>query len=318
MGILERIGNAGVVPVVVIEDAKDAVPTAQALLKGGIDVMEVTMRTAAALDSIRSVAQSCPEMLVGAGTVITLDQGRKAVEAGAQFIVSPGLNRALVQWCVDGGVAVTPGCVTPTEIMGAMELGLSVFKFFPADVYGGLNAMKALSGPFGSVRFIPTGGVNAQNLGEYIEAPFIHAVGGSWLSAKKDISDGNFDKITALCAQARKTVLGFEVGHIGINLPDAKASIMLMGKFSEVFGFEGKPGNNSNFAGGSIEIMKNMYLGENGHIAIRTAGIDRAITHLKAKGYDVDMNTAKFKGEKLAAVYLKGDFGGFAVHLVQK
>ena len=171
MDILQRLGNAGVVPVVVIEDAKDAVPTAKAMLSGGIDVMEITFRTAAAADSIKAVADSCPDMLVGAGTVITLDQCKQAVACGAKFIVSPGFDEEVVRWCVDNGVAVTPGCVTPMEITAAMKLGLKVVKFFPANVYGGLTALKALSAPFGGVKFIPTGGVNDKNLGEFISAP---------------------------------------------------------------------------------------------------------------------------------------------------
>ncbi|MBP3414870.1 MAG: bifunctional 4-hydroxy-2-oxoglutarate aldolase/2-dehydro-3-deoxy-phosphogluconate aldolase [Clostridia bacterium] len=198
--------KTGVVPVVVLEDAKDAVPTAKALLAGGVNLMEITFRTAAAADSIKAVAEQCPDMIVGAGTVITLDQCKKAVEMGAKFIVSPGYNEKVVEWCVDNGIMVTPGCVTPTEIMAALEKGLKIIKFFPANVYGGLNGMKALSAPFGAVKFIPTGGVSGANLSEYINAPFIHAVGGSWLCAKKDISEGNFDKITELCKQARDIV----------------------------------------------------------------------------------------------------------------
>ena len=204
MNVLSRLGSAGVVPVVVIEDAINAVPTAKALLKGGIDVMEITMRTDAALDSIKSVSRECPEMLVGAGTVITLEQCKVAVDAGARFIVSPGFNEQVVKWCIENNVTVTPGCVTPTEITMAINYNIKVVKFFPANVYGGLAAMKALSGPFCDIKFIPTGGVNAQNLFEYISAPFVHAVGGSWICSKKDISEGNFDKIAALCAEARK------------------------------------------------------------------------------------------------------------------
>ena len=203
MDVLSRLANSGIVPVVVLDDAKDAIPTAKALLAGGVDVMEITFRTAAARDSIAAVAKECPDMLVGAGTVITLEQCKTAVEAGAKFIVSPGFNPAVVKWCVDNNVAVTPGCVTPTEITAALELGLKVVKFFPANVYGGLTAMKALSGPFGSVKFIPTGGVNGSNVGEYISAPFIHAVGGSWVCAKSDIAAGNFEKITQLCKESR-------------------------------------------------------------------------------------------------------------------
>ena len=206
MDVTTRLARAGVVPVVVLEHAKDAVPTAKAMAAGGIDVMEITFRTAAAADSIRAVSENCPEMLVGAGTVITLEQCKKAVASGARFIVAPGFDEEVVRWCVENNVPVTPGCVTPTEIMAAMKLGLKVVKFFPAGVYGGLSAMKALSGPFGGIKFIPTGGVNAQNLAEYISAPFIHAVGGSWVCPKADISAGNFEKITALCREAHATV----------------------------------------------------------------------------------------------------------------
>lgn len=206
MDVLNRLANSGIVPVVVLEDAKDAVPTAKALLAGGVDVMEITFRTAAARDSIAAVAKECPDMLVGAGTVINLEQCKTAVEAGAKFIVSPGFNPPVVQWCVEHEVAVTPGCVTPTEITAALEMGLKVVKFFPANVYGGLKAMKALSGPFGGVKFIPTGGVNGDNVGEYISAPFVHAVGGSWVCAKSDISEGNFEKITQLCLQSKQAM----------------------------------------------------------------------------------------------------------------
>ena len=203
MTVTERLANSVVVPVVVLDKPEDAVPTANALLAGGVDVMEITFRTAAAAESIKAVSEQCPDVLVGAGTVINLEQCKKAVEMGARFIVSPGFNLEVVQWCIDNGIAVTPGCVTPTEIMSAVNLGLKVLKFFPANVYGGLTAMKALSAPFPGIKFIPTGGVNGQNIGEYISAPFIHAVGGSWVCAKADINAGNWDKITALCEEAR-------------------------------------------------------------------------------------------------------------------
>ena len=208
MDVLSRLARSVVVPVVVIDDAKDAVPAANAMVAGGVDVMEITLRTPAALDAIKAVADSCPDMLVGAGTVLNLEQCKKAVEAGAKFIVSPGIDAAVVAWCIENGVAVTPGCVTPTEITLAVNMGLKVVKFFPANVYGGLNAMKNLSAPFVGVKFMPTGGVNAANIKEYADAPFIHAVGGSWVCPKADIAAGNWDKITALCAEARKNAIG--------------------------------------------------------------------------------------------------------------
>ena len=208
MTVLERLAQAGVVPVVVLEDAKDAIPVAKAMLAGGVDVMEITFRTAAAADSIKAVAESCPEMLVGAGTVLNLTQCKLAVEMGAKFIVSPGFDAEVVDWCIANNIPVTPGCVTPTEITAAVNRGLKVIKFFPANVYGGLNAMKNLSAPFVGIKFLPTGGVNAANIKEYIDAPFIHAVGGSWVCPKDAVKAGDWDKITALCTEARKNAFG--------------------------------------------------------------------------------------------------------------
>ncbi len=203
MTVLEKLRESIVVPVVVLDRAEDAVPTAKALLAGGVGVMEITFRTAAAPDAIATVAESCPDMLVGAGTVLDLEQCKLAIEKGAKFIVSPGFDDEVVAYCVENDIAVVPGCVTPTEIMAALKRGLKVVKFFPANVYGGLSAMKNLAAPFGGVKFLPTGGVNTDNIKEYFDAPFIHAVGGSWICPKSDISAGNFDKITALCLEAR-------------------------------------------------------------------------------------------------------------------
>ena len=204
MTVMERLARSVVVPVVVLEKAEDAVPTAKALLAGGVDTMEITFRTACAPEAIRAVAENCPEVLVGAGTVINLEQCKLAVSMGARFIVSPGYSEEIVSWCVENIIPVTPGCVTPTEIMAAVNHGVKVIKFFPANVYGGLNAMKSLSAPFVGIRFLPTGGVNTANIKEYIDAPFVHAVGGSWVCPKADIAAGNWEKITNLCLEARK------------------------------------------------------------------------------------------------------------------
>ena len=180
MTVIDRLARSGIVPVVVLDDAKDAVPTAEAMLKGGIDVMEITFRTAAAADSIKAVSENCPDMLVGAGTVLTMEQCKKAVEMGAKFIVSPGFDAEIVSWCIENNIAVTPGCVTPTEITAAIKLGLNIIKFFPANVYGGLKALKALSAPFPQVKFIPTGGVDRSNIDEFLAFDKIAAIGGSF------------------------------------------------------------------------------------------------------------------------------------------
>ena len=208
MDVLTRLANSIVVPVVVLDRAEDAVPTAKAMAAGGVDTMEITFRTACAPEAIKAVAENCPEVCVGAGTVLNLEQAKLAIEMGAKFIVSPGYSEEVVSWCVENNIPVAPGCVTPTEIMAALKHGLKMIKFFPANVYGGLNAMKNLSAPFVGVKFLPTGGVNASNIKEYIDAPFIHAVGGSWVCPKADIAAGNWDKITALCVEARKNAKG--------------------------------------------------------------------------------------------------------------
>ena len=208
MTVMERLARSVVVPVVVLEKVEDAVPLAKAMAAGGVDTMEITFRTACAPECIKAVAENCPDVLVGAGTIVNLDQCKLAIEMGAKFIVSPGFSDEIVGYCVANGVAVAPGCVTPTEIMAALKHGLTMVKFFPANVYGGLNAMKNLSAPFVGLKFLPTGGVNTANIKEYIDAPFIHAVGGSWVCPKADIAAGNWEKITQLCLEARKAAKG--------------------------------------------------------------------------------------------------------------
>ncbi len=208
MTVSERLANSIVVPVVVLDKAEDAVPTAKAMAAGGIDTMEITFRTACAPEAIKAVAENCPDVLVGAGTIINLEQCKLALEMGAKFIVSPGLSEEVVSYCVENNIPVAPGCVTPTEIMIALKYGLKMVKFFPANVYGGLNAMKNLAAPFVGLKFLPTGGVNTANIKEYIDAPFIHAVGGSWVCPKAEINAGNWDKITELCREARKAAKG--------------------------------------------------------------------------------------------------------------
>ena len=208
MDVMQRLANSIVVPVVVLDKVEDAIPTAKAMAAGGVDTMEITFRTACAPEAIKAVAENCPEVLVGAGTIVNLEQCKLAVEMGAKFIVSPGYSEEVVAWCVENGIPVAPGCVTPTEIMAALKHGLTMVKFFPANVYGGLNAMKNLSAPFVGLKFLPTGGVNSDNIKEFIDTPFIHAVGGSWVCPKADIAAGNFEKITALCAEARQAAFG--------------------------------------------------------------------------------------------------------------
>lgn len=170
-----------VVPVVVINSIEQTLPTMQALCDGNLPVAEITFRTACAEEAIRLATKNFPDMYIGAGTVINVDQCKKAINAGAKFIVSPGLSKEVALYCQEKGVTYYPGCVTPTEIMEAISLGIKVVKFFPANVYGGLKAIKALAGPFGQIKFLPTGGVSEENLKEFLDCDKIFAVGGSWM-----------------------------------------------------------------------------------------------------------------------------------------
>ena len=205
MTVMERIHKTYLVPVVVMEDAGKAVDTAKALVEGGVDVMEITLRTSAGLDAIENVAKGYPDILVGAGTVLSLEQCKDAVSRGAKFIVSPGYDPEIVAWCLANGVDVLPGCVTPTEITTARNAGLRVLKFFPASVCGGLKAIKALSGPFPDMKFVPTGGVGLENLDQFV-TPAVFAVGGGWLCEKKAIQEENWEASTQICLQSRKIV----------------------------------------------------------------------------------------------------------------
>lgn len=173
--------NVKVVPVVVIKQLQDTIPTLQALNDGNLPVAEITFRTACAEDAIRLGVKTFPNMYIGAGTVINVEQAKRAVDAGAKFIVSPGLSVEVAKYCIENGITYYPGCVTPTEIMEAISLGINVVKFFPAQVYGGLKAIKALAGPFPQIKFLPTGGVDATNLKEFLDCDKIYAVGGSWM-----------------------------------------------------------------------------------------------------------------------------------------
>lgn len=202
MSLYNIIENCGVIPVVVLEDAANAVPLAKALLAGGINICEITFRTDAAEESIRQIALNVPEMIVGAGTVITKEQLKAATDAGAKFIVSPGSDLEVIRYAKELGVYMLPGAVTPTEVMQLIKEDIKVIKFFPAENYGGLKTIKALSAPFPNIKFVPTGGVSLSNLKTYLEFNKIAAVGGSWLCTKDLITNGKWDEITRLSKEA--------------------------------------------------------------------------------------------------------------------
>ena len=317
--VLEKISKIGIVPVVVLDDAKDAKPLAEALIKGGLPCAEVTFRTAAAEESIRIMASEFPEMLVGAGTVLTIDQVDRAVNAGAKFIVSPGLNPKIVKYCVDKGIPVTPGTTNPSDVEQAIELGLEVVKFFPAEAAGGLDMIKSMAAPYTQMKFMPTGGITAKNICEYLAFDKIIACGGSWMVKKDLVTAGKYDEIQRLTEEAVRTMLGFELRHIGVNCADDAEADAVASRYDELFGFAKKPGNSSIFAGIEIEAMKKTGRGTKGHIAIATNSVARARNYLESvKGVKFIDSSAAEKNGKIIALYLDEEIGGFAVHLVQK
>jgi 2-dehydro-3-deoxyphosphogluconate aldolase/(4S)-4-hydroxy-2-oxoglutarate aldolase len=316
--VIEELGKIGIVPVIALDDAKDAEPLAKALIAGGLPCAEVTFRTAAAEESIRIMAEKFPEMIVGAGTVLTTEQADRAVKAGAKFIVSPGLNPKVVKHCIDKGYPIVPGTSNPSDVEVAIELGLDVVKFFPAEAAGGLNMIKSMAAPYTNMKFMPTGGVNASNLKSYLDFGKIVCCGGSWMVKKDLVSAGDFATIEKLTREAVDTMLGFEVRHVGVNLTSEQEADELADKFNKMFSFEKKVGNSSIFSGTGFELMKQGGRGTHGHIAIATNYIERAIYHLEQRGYEFDAESRVVKEGRTKAIYFKGEFGGFACHLVQK
>ncbi|MBE3091620.1 MAG: bifunctional 4-hydroxy-2-oxoglutarate aldolase/2-dehydro-3-deoxy-phosphogluconate aldolase [Candidatus Atribacteria bacterium] len=315
---LEKIGELGIVPVVKIEKAEDALPLGRALIDGDLPIAEITFRTSAAEESIKTLTGELPNLLVGAGTVLTVEQVKKAVSAGAQFIVSPGFNPRVVDYCIENSIPITPGINNPTQIEMALERGIEVVKFFPAEASGGLPLLESMSAPYSGIKFIPTGGISLNNLTSYLSNQKVHACGGSWMVKDNLISSGNFKEITRLTKEAVAVMLGFEFAHLGINEEDEEKALHSANLLSQLFYFPIKEGTSSVFAGPAFEVIKNRYLGEHGHIAIATNHIHRAITYLKRKGISILPETAKEKDGKLKAIYLDQEVSGFAIHLLQK
>ena len=321
MEVLNRISQIGIIPVIAIDDAAKAVPLARALVAGGLPAAEVTFRTAAAEDAIRAIAREVPEMLLGAGTVLTRDQVDRALDAGCTFLVSPGFNPNITKYAIEKGALMIPGTKSPGEMEQAMELGLEVVKFFPAEANGGVAFLKNVAGPYKNLKWMCTGGINAKNVNEYLAFNQITACGGTWMFKKGSedlIKSENWDEITRLCREVVNTMLGFEVRHVGLNCENREEAAQVAQLFSKLFGFPYKPGNSSDFSGIGVECNHYPKLGRLGHIAIGTNSTERAVAYLESQGVKFTDEYKTVKNGKLIAIYLDQDFGGFAVHLVQK
>lgn len=316
--LVDQIRKMGIVPVVKIEDASKAAGLARALCDGGIPCAEVTFRTEAATEAIRKMIKACPEMLVGAGTVLTCEQVDQAVNAGAAFIVSPGLNPDVVKYCVNKEIPILPGCANPSDMEQAMKYGLKVVKFFPAEVLGGLKAIKAMSAPYSQMLFMPTGGINPSNICDYLEDDRIIACGGTWMVPTNAVDAGDFEEIRSLTEEAVHTMLGFRLAHVGINCENEENALEVAGDFEKIFGFKANENPNSIFSGSYVETLKSPYLGTDGHIAIAVNSVERAKTYLERKGVVFREESTIYRADgRMQAVYLEKEIGRFAIHLVR-
>ena len=316
--MIEKLSMAGIVPVIKVESADDAVPLCRALSDGGLPVAEITFRSAAAEEAIRRVHRELPDVILGAGTVLTCEQVDRAVAAGATYIVSPGLNAEVVKHCQQVGVPIVPGCSNPSDIELALSLGLATVKFFPAEALGGLALIKAMSAPYGNVRFLPTGGVNEKNLLDYLGFSKVVACGGSWMVDQKAIEQKDWSRIESLTRSAVQLMLGFELKHVGINSGSPEQAMKDAQAICALLGWPIKDGNNSTFVGDGFEMMKKPFRGTHGHIAIACTDIKRARWHLEQRGFAFDDDSVTIRDGKLRSVYLRDEIAGFAFHLLQK
>jgi 2-dehydro-3-deoxyphosphogluconate aldolase/(4S)-4-hydroxy-2-oxoglutarate aldolase len=315
--ILEQIGLFGILPIAIVEDENKAVTLARTLSDCKLPVIEVTFRTKAAAHAIEKIAKDSSQILVGAGTILNMDDAQKAVDAGARFVVSPGFNPKVIEYCLYKSIPVIPGVMTPTEIQYAIDHGLKAVKLFPIEAVGGLPYLKAIAAPFKDLKFIPTGGIDDSTLLSYLQFPKVLACAGSWIIPSWLIEEGQFEVIASSIRRAVATMLGFELRHVGMNLSSADEAKNIANQLENVFQFSSQDTEGSIFVGTQFELLKKENLGKHGHIAIATNFIERAIVHLALKGIRIKDETKNEKDGKLSTVYLDLEIGGFAVHLVQ-
>ena len=315
----KKVYDLGVLPVIKISNPDDAIPLAKALIDGGLPAAEITFRTSCAAEAIKRITEAYPEMLVGAGTVLNAEQVDAAVAAGASFIVSPGFNPKTVAYCRSKNIPIIPGCSSPSDIEQAIELGLETVKFFPAEAAGGLKMLKAMAAPYGAMRFMPTGGIDASNLLSYLSFDKILCCGGSFMVKDELIKAGDFATITELTRGAVRSMLGFEFAHIGINTECKEEAERAAKLFDVMFGMPNRETSKSYFAGSAFELMMTPGPGKYGHIGIKTNFVDRAIAYFERLGFAFDPESIVYaENGKPKFAYFKDEIAGFAVHIVAK
>lgn len=317
--VAEKIYKIGIIPVIAFNSVEEALPLCRALAAGGLPAAEVTFRTECAEECIRLIHSEMPEMLLGAGTVLTKDQARRALAAGAQFIVSPGYDPEVVQYVLEQGSVAMPGTMTPGEMQRAMNQGCEVIKYFPAEANGGVAMLKNIGAALKGARWMCTGGINAKNVRDYLASEQVVAVGGTWMCKSDMIRAGEWDKITALCREAVDAMLDLRLGHVGLNCADDAEAARTAQLLCSLFHMQSAEQSNSFFVGKrEFEVMKGGGRGTSGHIAIKCSNTERAIYHLQQRGITFDESSAKLVNGRRIFIYMNGEIAGFAVHLVEK
>lgn len=316
--VLQSLQAIGLIPVVKLSDPGKALPLMKALTAGGIPTAEITFRAEGAEKAIAAIAEAMPDALVGAGTVITTAQADAALKAGAKYIVTPGFDREIIEWCAARNVPILPGCSSATDLQLAARLGLSAVKFFPAEAAGGIPMLKALSGPFASMRFVPTGGIGPGNLRDYLALPGVLACGGSWMAPSPLLEAGDWEAIEALADEAVRAMLHMRLVHVGVNCRPNEADDTAR-LFSRMLGARPDETAVSYFVGKEIEVMKDIGRGDMGHLAFSVTDVDRAERYFASKGFAFDPASRKVDAAgHTTFLYFKEPAGGFAVHLVRE
>lgn len=317
--VIQRIYEIGIVPVIAFNREEEALPLCRALMAGGLPVAEVTFRTDCAQACIRKIHQELPQMLLGAGTVLTCQQADQALEAGASFIVSPGYDPQVTQHVLDRGGLMMPGTASAGEMQQAMNQGCPALKYFPAEANGGVEMLKNIGSALKEARWICTGGINAQNVNQYLSYDRVLAVGGTWICKSEKIQAGAWDEITAACREAVDTMLGLELEHIGINCGDDQEAMATAQLLGQLLSKEVTHGATSIFVGNrEVEVLGKPGRGTRGHIAFRCNNLDRAVYHLSQRGVQFDLESMVTRNGRHIALYLAQEVAGFALHLVQK
>ena len=316
--IIERIFNLGLIPIVKIDDIEKVTKLSACLYKGGLDCIEVTYRTKNATEAIKKINEMNEDILVCAGTVSNLQEATEAINAGAKAIFTPGLNEKLITWCKEKSILIIPGVSTASEVEKAREYGLNILKFFPAEASGGIEKLKALSAVYRDIKFIPTGGINEENIKSYLNLENFEACGGTFMVDEEKIKKNDWEGIEKSVKSAIRVMLDYQLIHVGINEKSKEDAFRVANIFCDLFDFKLYDKPRSYFGGRGFEIMHKKVYGKNGHIGIYTAFPEKAIYQLKKKGIKVleETVTRNKKTNRVNLAYLDLEISGFAIHLI--